>query len=256
MSQKHATKIDLSLVWDDAKAMGSANRDLLTAISGMFLLLPLILATQFISVPEGRIDPKASDAVLMASYRAFVEANWLQLLGLTLTMSFGMLAILALLLRRERLTVAESLKAGLIVLPSYLVANMLQNLVIQGGLILFVIPALYFSGRLALTSAVAAAEKELNPLTMLTRGFTLTRGNGWRIFGVLAVIGITMGIAGFVLMVVTGVLSELILPSDLADFAVSFVGCLILSGILLIITLVTAALYRSATAPVIAPWAP
>lgn len=251
------SKIDVNHVWDDCKAMGRANKDLLSAIAGMFLLLPLAVALQFIAMPEGR-DPGAAPTpeAIEATYRAFIEGNWHILFGTTLTMSFGTLAMLVLLLRPGRLTVGEALKAALFVLPSYLLASMLQNVAIQLGLLLFVIPALYLSGRFALIAAVAAAETEYNPITLVVRSFKLTHGNGWRVFGMQAVAGIALGIVGLVLIILAGLISALLMPGELGELLVGLIGSLVLSMIMFAMMLISAAIYRAATAPAATPWRP
>lgn len=250
------SKIDLNRVWDDARAMGRANRELLTAIAGMFILLPFVVALQLLASPAPLPGDGTDPEAVNAWYRAFFAANWPVILGLTLATSFGMLAILVLLLRRDRLTVAESLKGALVLLPGYLLASVLQNIALQLGFILFIIPAFYLIGRFALASAVCAAEQVLNPLTMITRSFALTRGNGWRIFAMLAVITVAALIAGFVVVMLVGLLTSLFLPPELADILLSLVVGFIFSALTLVLLLVYAALYRAATSAAPTPWVP
>ena len=49
------SRIDLNRVWDDARAMGAANKDLLGAIAGMFVLLPGVIAEQLMTPPPQRL---------------------------------------------------------------------------------------------------------------------------------------------------------------------------------------------------------
>lgn len=247
--------IDLNTVWDDAKAMGSANRDLLTALGGMFLLLPGIIADQFMAAPE-KMSPDMAEQMLLQRLADYAAANWPVLLIHGIVTSFGVLAIQALLLRHERLTVAESMRAALLVLPGYLIANIAQGLGVMSGLMLFLVPGLYLIGRLALIAPVAAAEGELNPLYILRRSAELTRSNGWRIFGMLAVIFVTMLIINLVFTSLVGVAAELLLPVDLANLAMSIVSSLMETALGVAVALVTAALYRAVTAPVVVRWEP
>jgi hypothetical protein len=249
------TKIDLNIVWDDAKAMAATNRDLLTAIAGMFLLLPLVVSSQLLTVPQ-LPGKNPSEQAVLAWYEAYMSANWVLLLVVTVVTSFGTLSMLALLLRPERLTVAESLKAGVRVLPGYVLTNMLQSFGIMAGLMLFLIPGFYLIGRFALVAAVAAAEGHSNPLTLLRRSAALTHGNGWRIFFLLAVIVIVLMVVNIVATVVVGIFASLLLPPDLADFAMSLISGLFWAGIFTLIVLISAALYRAATAPVATRWEP
>ena len=249
------TKIDFNIVWDDAKAMAATNRDLLTAIAGMFLLLPLVVSSQLLNVPEMPGKNPSQEAVL-AWYEAYMQANWLLLLVVTLITSFGTLAMLTLLLRPERLTVAESMHAGLRVLPGYFLAYILQTFGIMAGLMLFIIPGFYLIGRFALVAAVAAAEGHANPLTILRRSAELTRGNGWRVFFLLAVIMVILFIINIIATVMIGIFASLLLPSDLADLAMGIISGLFWAAIFTLIVLVSAAIYRTATAPVAQRWEP
>ena len=240
-------KIDLNLVWDDARAMGRANRDLLTAIAGMFLLLPSIVAGQVSRMPpplESGAEPAAAFARLME----YAALNWPVLLVHRIVTAFGVLAMLSLLLRAERLTVGQSLHAALLVLPAYIIAVAIQRFGIMCGLTLFFLPGFYLIGRLALIAPVAAAERPGNPLTILRRSAELTFGNGWRIFLMLAMVFVAATAIGLAATSTVGVIATLLLPKDVADLAVAIVSGLVEAGIGVAIMLVTAALYRVAMA--------
>lgn len=243
-------KIDFNLVWDDARAMGRTNRDLLTAIAGMFLLLPSIVAGQFSRMPpplESGAEPAAAFARLMD----YAALNWPVLLVHSVVTAFGVLAMLSLLLRTERLTVGQSLHAGLLVLPVYVVAVVFQRFGIMCGLTLFFLPGFYLIGRLALIAPVAAAERPGNPLTILRRSAELTFGNGWRIFLMLAMVFVAATAIGLAATSVVGVTATLLMPKDAADLAVAIVSGLVEAGIGVAIMLITAALYRVAMASVV-----
>lgn len=253
--QERLSRIDLNIVWDDAKAMGSANRDLLTAVAGMFLLLPGILADQFMTSPE-KMPVEPGDPQVLQQLADYASANWQVLLLHGIVTSFGVLVLQTLLLRSERLTVGESLRAALPLLPGYVIASIGQGLGVMSGLMLFLLPGFYLIGRLALIAPVAAAEGETNPLTILRRSAMLTHGNGWRIFGVLAVIFATMMIVGLVATSLIGLAAELLLRADLADFVMSLVSGLLETALALVVVLVSAALYRATTASVARSWQP
>jgi hypothetical protein len=238
------SKIDLTAVWEDAKSMGAVNRDLLGAVAGMFLLLPAVIAEQMVTRPKPLGENPDNGAVL-AQFAQYAELNWPILLAYAVASSFGVLTMHALLLRSEQLTVRESLQAALPILPPYMVASFLQGLGIMSGMFLFMIPGLYLIGRLALIAPIAAAEQRSNPITILQRSAALTHGNGWRVFGVLAIIFVMTFVLGVVITSVVGVAAELVLPGELADLIISLISSLIETARGVLVVLVCAALYRA-----------
>lgn len=250
-----SSRIDLTAVWDDAKEMARANRDLLIAIAGMFLLLPLAVGLQLMERPPLPAQGASQEAILQW-YESFFTANLPVMLGVNIVTAFGQLAILTLLLRPERLTVAESLKAALRILPGYVIANLLQQFGVMAGLTLFLLPGFYLIGRFALVAAAAAAENQGNPFSILRRSAELTRGNGWRLFALLAVIMIVVMVVNVVASILIGLVATLLLPPELAEFVVSLVSALTWTAIFTLMALVTGAYYRAATTPRAAPWMP
>jgi hypothetical protein len=235
--------------------MGAANKDLLAAIAGMFVLLPGVVGEFLMKAsPEGAKDIPFSAAFehMMQSY----ADNWPVVLGHGLITSFGSLAMLVLLLRPERLTVAESLKAALVLLPGYFVANLVEGLGLGIGLSLFVVPGLYLLARFALIGPVAAAEQCRNPIEMIRRSFVLSQGNGWRIFLMLAVLFCTAGLVALVLTTVIGLLGALFLPNDLAELCLSIGAGLVSAGLAVFVALLSAAIYHATTEPAPSPWLP
>jgi hypothetical protein len=244
---KGVTKIDLNAVWDDARAIGRSSRDLLAALAGMFVLLPGVIADQLMVTPETPTEPVAPAQAMEALVAQF-EANWPVLLSHSLLTSFGTLAMLTLLLRPERPTVAESMRIALTLLPIYLLASLLQGMAVGAGLFALFVPGLYLIARFALVAPVAAAEGHGNPLEILQRSFALTRGNGWRILALLAVLFITASILWMVAAVLVQLVATLLLSPDLADLALSVVVGLLETGLSVLLVLISAALYRAATA--------
>lgn len=170
-------KLDLSAVLAHALAIGKANNALILPLAGMFLLLPGIVTDQFLTAPA-MVDPAATSQELMERLSLFAQQNWVPLLARGIVTSFGSLAILALVLRTERPTVAEAMKHAVHVLPIFILANLLQSMVVVSGIMLFIVPGFYLIGRLLLVSAVAANEGARNPIAPLARSIALTHGNG------------------------------------------------------------------------------
>jgi hypothetical protein len=256
------SKIDLNRVWDDARAMGAANKDLLAAIAGMFVLLPSVVGNLLIKQPLAvRQQSAAATKDLPAGemygqLMSFYTDNWPVVLGLSIALAFGLLTMLVLLLRHERLTVGESLKAAVILLPGYIVANLIEGFAFAIGFLLFIIPCIYVMGRFSILAAVASAEQRVNPVEQHQRSWALTSRNGWRIGVMLVILWLTAQVVNVVATTLVGLIGELVLPKDLADLVVSIVGGLVSAGFTAFVALLTAAIYRAATEPAPSPWLP
>ncbi len=242
------TKTDLSAIWADAVAMGKANRQLIAPLAGLFLFLPSLIADQFLTGPPP-VDPAAATGVMMERLATFAQENWLVLLLRGIATSFGSLAILALLLRRERPTVAEAMRIAMGVLPLYVVASLVQSLVIVSGLMLFIVPGLYLIGRLILVSPVAAAEGVANPLSPLTRSALLTNGRGWSSLLLVAVIFCVAMVASIVVTALTGTFFALLLPAEAARIGQMLVAGLVEAAMAVALILAMAGLYRALVNP-------
>jgi hypothetical protein len=241
-SKASMNRIDLGAIWQDAIALGRRNADIIVPVAGMFLLLPSLIAQWFL--PTMALPREATLATLSHAINNYVSGHWPYLIGQMAVTGLGSLAILALLLRADRPTVAQSLRIAVIVLPIYLLATLLQSFLLMLGFMAFIVPGLYLLGRTALLAPIAAAEEQINPINLITRSWVATQGNGWRIFTLMAVIFVT----GFILQsVVVGVVSMMlrfVAGAEIAGIAGSIFTGVISTVIAVIMLLVAAALYR------------
>ena len=239
------SKIDLDRVWDDARAMGAANRDLLAAIAGMFVLAPSVVAGLLVKAPADL--PKDIPAADVSRHMMqFYTDNLPLFIALALAVSFGLLSMLVLLLRPERLTVGESLKAALLILPGYFLASLLQGMAVGFGVLLFILPGLYLLARFSLIAPVAAAERCGNPFEQLQRSFALTRGNGFRILLMLLILYCTGAIVSYVATTLVELVALLLVPKDIAALCSSIASGLVQALVTIFTALITAAIYRAA----------
>ena len=116
-------KLDGGLVWRDANAMVTANKEVLAVLAGVFFLLPSLAFSLFMPQPEppAGADVKQLAAMLREFYMA--AAPWF--LGMTLIQTVGQLAVLALLARAGQSTVGEALREGFAGLLPFLVTQLI-----------------------------------------------------------------------------------------------------------------------------------
>lgn len=223
--------------------MARTNMDAVSAIAGMFILLPGLLSAWFL--PE-RVMPneKATAADILAANADYITAHWPLIILSALIVAFGSMVLLSFLLHASRPTVSGSMRHGLRVLPYYMLASAIQTFAVAGGLVLFVLPGLYLISRFICIAPVAVAEGHRTPLAIIRRSFQLTQGRGWQIILALAVVLLVAIVISTVLGTIVGIAGTLLLPLDVARFANILVGSLVETALAVSVTLVSAAIYR------------
>lgn len=237
-------------VWADVVAMIRANGVLLATLAGAFIFLPSLALWMYAPMPSPPSGGESNEGMrfLLDYYRG----NWPLLLLVNLVSTFGQVAILTLLLDRDRPTVGEALGVSARLLPVYFVMTIMTNFAVGIGFFLFIVPGIYLLGRLALTGAVMVGDGVTNPVEAMRLSWTYSNGLGWRIAGLVLLIGIVAWIALSAASSVLGVVAGLLLPEGAGAVAKAFADALAGGGLALLMAVLTAAIYRqlrSDTAP-------
>ncbi len=214
-------KFDSMRAWNEGLALMRANREVLIALAGVFLMLPTLAMLLFAPPPE--LTGKQSFEALTAIMRDYFDKNWLVILPLSLVTIIGTLAILALFSDRGRPTVAEALKQGATALLPLVLAQLLLGLllalvcgvllllsavtgvgiIVAVALLMAGLVAIYAGLRVILISPVVVIERKFNPVAALRRAWDLTRGTFWQLLLFFVMLFIATGI-------VTGIITSLI----------------------------------------------
>lgn len=238
MQDRHL-KLDAGLAWTDAMNLLKGQRELLLTVGGFFFLLPsLFLYALRPFVPSGAQD------TLVQEYVQWGVANvhWIMLTGLFA--GLGRIAIMILLLGPGRPSVGECLAAGLRLLILFVAITLLVRLMLMGGALLFILPALYIFGRTFVAEPAFVAERQSNPIAAITRSFEATSGNGWRIFFACLLIYLGVVLLRAAIGFVLGVLGALSGVQGLARFLNAFVDAAADAGLALTLTLMSVAIWR------------
>jgi hypothetical protein len=181
--------------------MVSANRDVLVAIAGVFFLLPGLIGTVVLPVPQ--LDSAMNQQQLAEAITRFYTAAAPLMLVLSLPMLVGYLTVLAILLDRDRPTVGTAIGIGIRLLPIYLAAQMLTGVVLSigwltvvGGLsvimpasiaaVVSLVLMIYPLVRVVLIGPEMVAQRIRNPLRAILAGLSRTRG---KLLGILLYFG-------------------------------------------------------------------
>lgn len=166
-------------VFADAGAMWRANREVLLAVIGVFVFLPVFAFNLFVPMPD-LANVKEEDFLRVVGDWYVASAPWL--VPTLVAQFFGSATVLALLLDAARPTVGEAIGRVVRLVPALVVALVASGLLIFGGSLLFLLPGMYAFGRCYLVWAVIVAEPGHGVVDGFVEGVKRTHGLGWRLF--------------------------------------------------------------------------
>lgn len=239
-------KLDIGAVWNDALALLRNHSEITVIIIGLFMLVPLILIG--LVAPQPAPMPGATPDDMMAMLSVWFADNWYWFVGLTLLSAIGQMALLLVVLGRDRPTVEAALKMATGLLPLVLLTGLLQSLIIGFGFLLLIIPGIYFAIKLSLSSPIIAAEGLRNPIDIFRRSWSLTKGNSLRIFGLLLLVGIGGVIAMFGISLVFNVIMLLVLPASVSEIVIGVMSAVLQMALTVLLMFVMMAVYRQLSA--------
>lgn len=114
-------------------------------------------------------------------------------------------------MRDERPNVADVFSGFQTKYLNIILANLLVVAICGIGLLLFIVPGIIFACRLTFVSYLVM-DKGLDPVAAIEKSWFMTRGHGWRIFG-MYLLAILLFVLGFCLLIVGSV------------FALMWIGC-------------------------------
>ena len=229
-------------VWADVVAMVRANGTLLATLAGAFMFLPSFALWLFSPMPEPPTGGDGSEGLRFLT--DYYRSNWPGLLLVSIISTFGQAAILSLLLDHNRPTVGEALtKAGRL-FPMYFLLGIITSFAMGIGFLLLFVPGIYLLGRLVVAGPVMIGENAGNPVEAIKRGWDATAGLGWRIAGLVLLIGIVGWIGFSAATSVLGVAAGLVLPSEASAVVKAAADALGGAALALLIAVLSAAIYR------------
>jgi hypothetical protein len=237
--QGKPSPIDAGRAWTEAMAMLNGQRDILLTLAGFFIMLPALLLGVL-----RPFEPSGSSESMVRELLVWTNQNFLWVVLVAAMAALGRLAILILLLSPERPTVGEALAAGGRLLLIFLVMDLLIGFMLLGGSFLFLLPAFYIFGRIFLAETAFVAIRARGPLAGISASFEATRGNGWRIFLVSALIYIGGFILTAALGSVLGAVGALLGGTGLARVLGGLVEAACGAGVSLVLVLVSVAFWR------------
>jgi hypothetical protein len=163
----------------------------LAAVGSALGLVYGIEASMQVPTEARSSDPAEAARVLVQTLQAFFSPSLLVLLGVGVLVSCVFSGALiatesGLALKGPSFSLGKALGVGLRRLPAMLIGGVVWTLIVGVGTALFVIPGIYFFGKLQLWT-IAMFVDDVGPFTALGRSWSLTRQRWWRGVVILSV---------------------------------------------------------------------
>lgn len=169
-------RLDFTATWDETRQLLRSHGEGVGAIAGAMLFLPDWVANMFMQTEQ--LSDKATISEVAAQWQAMAAANWYILLPAFLCSLLGTVALYVLLARSDLPKIGDAIRAALVLLPTYFLAQLLSGLIFGLGLLVLILPGLYLIGRFAPLGAVIATGQS-GVIGSIERTLAITRGNGW-----------------------------------------------------------------------------
>jgi hypothetical protein len=262
-----AARFDSNQAWQDASSAVSANRDMLIALAGVFLVLPAFAIAVLNPPPE---PPAGADLkAVLEVLGTYFKAAWPGYLLVGLINTVGTMAVLALFGHASRPTVGQAITQGLTTAPVAIVVQIVQGFLLTGaimlpsailglagspglaalGILIGVGLAIYLAVRLLLANAVIAIDGLRNPIAALQRSFTLTKGNVGRLLVFFLLLVLAFAISLQLIQLLVGLLAELLVGGEPAVMIAALTGSVLSAAMTVYLLAATAASHRQLTGP-------
>ena len=260
-------KFDSNRGWQDTVANVAANREVLFALAGVFLVLPSFAFALFYPQPNAPAGMTAAQAAqIMQTY--YVQAMP-ALMPVFMLQILGMMAMIILMTDRARPTVGQAICAGarnvlpfivvqlligmgmvLAAITVLVIATLVNNAVVVGMAYGLIITMLVYVGvRTLLAAPVIAAEGVRNPLKALSRSWALTGASAGRIAAFLILLALAMIVVAILVMGVTGLILALIAGGDTARLIAALVSSVVVAVMMIYFVAAVVAIHRQLASP-------
>ncbi len=267
VERRARSRFDSMKVWEEASGALLANREVLLAVMGVFVILPSFALAQFWPLPMP--DKAQSSEQLLEGWGTFFSANWPLYVAAMLVGMFGMLAALVMLGDPARPTVSQALQQALRGLPAFLVALMAAHAIsLLAGFIPATFIAMLGSSALTLLAATGAfvlilyvmvrfvfigpivmLDGQRNPAQALQLSFRATKGIGWQLLVFMLLIYFAFFVVGWLVEGGFALVASLIAGSEGSRLAAGLVGSAVQGALDATFVAVIAASYRQLGAP-------
>ena len=263
---------DSSQAWAEASGAVGANREVLLALAGVFLVLPAFAMGMLVPGPPAQEG--ATVQALLATMGQYYQSAAPVLIAVALVHVIGTLAMLALFTDHARPTVGEAIKRGFACAPTVILAQIILGAAVGAmvllpvalggaakapavaalGMLAGILLGLWAMIRVSLVAPAVVTENQRNPVKAMERSWRLTEGNTGRLLAFYALLGLAFIVVMVVAEGATKLLLTVLAGQKFADIAAMLVGTMFQAAMAVYFVAVSAAVFRqltgSATQPV------
>jgi Membrane domain of glycerophosphoryl diester phosphodiesterase len=260
-------RFDSSKAWNEAAQSVAANRDVLLALAGVFMVLPLFALAVFVPQPEPPAGAKPEQ--LLELLGTYYSKTWPAYLAAALINMVGSLSMLALFTDPSRPTVGQAIRLGAMGTPSVIAAQILMGMGLAVAAMIPVtlasvlgVPALAVVAvaaalalavwvwvRFSLVAPAVMVDGLKNPIDAMQRSWHLTQGNAGRLLAFLVLVGIAFLVSIFIVQMVIGLVLSLIMPGEAASVGTALVSAVLQAVMSVYFVGVFAASHRQLAGP-------
>lgn len=261
------SSLDITQAWKSASRMVGANREVLVAIAGVFLLLPNLALSFFI--PASRMTP----AMTAQEQAQLLIEEYGRTLPLMLPASImqmaGLLIVIIVMSDRSRPTVGAAIRRGAQKTPAYFAAQVLVGAGLavafaalaalagaignpaapSGAILVMIVLAVTIGLRMALVPAVIAAEDQRNPILAMRRSWQLTHGSAWRLGSFLLLAALVFVVTSALVMLFVGVTLELAANREVRRIVQALISGVLTTTAMVYVGAILAAVHRQLAGP-------
>lgn len=258
---------DSNRAWSDAVNLVSANRDLLLALAGVFLVVPAFAVGVLLPQPEPQDG--ADLQAMLATLGAYYQSNVIVLVAMALFTMIGSLSILALFADTRRPTVGEAIRQGFRCTPTAIAAQLILGMAIGAmvllpvtlggaakspgftalGLLAALVLGIWAWTRLSLIGPAVVVDRLANPLRAMERSWRLTEGNVLRLLAFFVLVMIGFLVIMLVAEGVTRLLLMMVASAKTTDIVTTLVGTLLQSAMSVYFIAISAACHLQLAGP-------
>jgi Membrane domain of glycerophosphoryl diester phosphodiesterase len=255
-------RFDSNRAWQETTAAIAANREVMAALAGVFVVLPAFALAVLLPMPEQAATPDFD--AMMAATTAYFSAHWLPYVLSGLVNIIGTMALLALFGHTSRPTVGEAIKGGLYAAPAGILVQILLGMMLTGaillpgtllalsgssalaglGIAIGITLAAWLWSRTSLATPIIAIDSQRNPITALQRSFALTRGNAGRLLLFYVLLILAFVIATQLVVLVVTLAAQALGGAEAALIAGALVGSVLQAAMTVYLAGAMAASYR------------